>query len=746
VKFLIGFVKKIENRKSMIIFLFCKIKKQNMKRRTLQKISLGVFFLIFSNLNVLAQYSGGDGTSTNPYQISNLNDLEILSNTSTDWNKHFIQTINIDASTSSSWNGGNGFSPIGNGSTNFTGVYDGLGYAISNLFINRPSQNEVGFFGRIGNGEVKNLGVVAVNISGSDNVGGLAGFSQGIISNCYTSGEITGYIYVGGFIGNNSSNSFIQTSYSIANVNGTYTSGGFVGILLGTIENSYSRGNVVGDEDLGGFAGQLGGFGNPTQITNVYSTGIVTANFGVGGFVGWINSFTASNCFWDITSSGHSNPNSYNTSIPGVTGLTTTNMKIEGNFTDWDFVGETINGTDDIWTINVCINDGYPSFTWQGAPVQNYEILYCEGYVAFDLVDEVTVFSGNLTFYDDNDNPLTTTLIDPSNYGPGSYNFSYNIVDGNSCETASGAIILTITGNPTGSSQTFCEGVTVNDLIANGNNLQWYDNAVGGVALSPSELLISQNYYVTASNNACETDRTAIFVTVNNIPNAPSGDANQSFCSGALLSEVIVSGINILWYDASTGGNVVLISSALVNNNSYFASQTVNGCESSNRLAVTTAINEVADISTTLSANIITANNANATYQWVDCDDNNTPISGATNQSFTATANGNYAVELTENGCLAMSVCVEVNSVGINNSIASNLLSIFPNPTKEFLNIETNEVSQIKVLTILGEIVMVTQLNAGNNTIDVSSYPSGVYFIQVTNEDGSVNQTKFIKE
>jgi Leucine-rich repeat (LRR) protein len=88
--------------------------------------------------------------------------------------------------------------------------------------------------------------------------------------------------------------------------------------------------------------------------------------------------------------------------------------------------------------------------------------------------------------------------------------------------------------------------------------------------------------------------------------------------------------------------------------------------------------------------------------------------------------------------------CVTFLSVSTNTIDYS--IKLFPNPTKEVLNIEIKEVSQIKVLTILGELVMVTQLNSGNNTVDVSSYPSGVYLIQVTNEDGSVNQTKFIKE
>jgi len=73
-------------------------------------------------------------------------------------------------------------------------------------------------------------------------------------------------------------------------------------------------------------------------------------------------------------------------------------------------------------------------------------------------------------------------------------------------------------------------------------------------------------------------------------------------------------------------------------------------------------------------------------------------------------------------------------------------INLFPNPAKDQLTIELKVPSQLTVMNLLGELVLRTNLNAGNNTVDVSSYPSGVYLIQVTNEDGSVNQTKFIKE
>jgi hypothetical protein len=89
----------------------------------------------------------GNGTSGDPYQISDLSELRELSESSSLWDKHFIQTADIDASATSSWNGGEGFSPIGNGTTMFTGSYDGDEFEIDGLFINRTSTGKIGLFG-----------------------------------------------------------------------------------------------------------------------------------------------------------------------------------------------------------------------------------------------------------------------------------------------------------------------------------------------------------------------------------------------------------------------------------------------------------------------------------------------------------------------------------------------------------------------------------------------------------------------
>lgn len=79
-------------------------------------------------------------------------------------------------------------------------------------------------------------------------------------------------------------------------------------------------------------------------------------------------------------------------------------------------------------------------------------------------------------------------------------------------------------------------------------------------------------------------------LTVNNVA-APTGDAQQTFCNAATISDLVVVGDNIKWYDAAIAGNELSAATPLVHMTHYYASQTVNGCESATRLDVTAIIN-----------------------------------------------------------------------------------------------------------------------------------------------------------
>ena len=280
----------------------------------------GTGFLTISNVPyTVITTLGAEGSVTGT-------DLQGMSN---NLSGHFALGSNIDASATSGWGLGVGFTPIGSLGSSFTGVLDGLGHSVNGLRIHvtNPSCNVCDYIGLIGNGSgatIRNIGVSNADVEGWFYVGGLVGgvdFNTGVqISNSYSTGAIVGNLKVGGLVGANYGGS-IQNSYSKATVRGanyagglvgqsfsavsnsyatgtvTVTGGSYAGGLIGstdggTISNSYATGTVIGNNLVGGLTGRGGG-----SITNSYATGTVTGGSEVGGLVGYNNYGSISNSY-----------------------------------------------------------------------------------------------------------------------------------------------------------------------------------------------------------------------------------------------------------------------------------------------------------------------------------------------------------------------------------------------------------------------------------------------------------------
>jgi hypothetical protein len=319
--------------------------------------------------------------------ITNCTELQNIRNNSAG---DYYLANDIDCSCTSGWNGGAGFEPIGKDwSSKFTGTFDGQGYKITNLYINRTSINYVGLFGYTGSGsEIKDVGLEEVDVSGNMNVGGLVGYNKGTITNSYSSGSVsgssrvgglvginkgtitnsyssgsvTGSSEVGGLVGSNRDEGTITNSYSSCSVSGSSQVGGLVGSNYeGTITNSYSSGSVTGS---GSYAGGLVGFNYEGTITNSYSSGSVTGSSEVGGLVGSSLTGTITNSYWDIHRSGRSNCVGSDSGTTNCTGKNSGNSEPDywyysthAPMDNWDFV--------DVWGIVEEVT--YPYLQWQFA-------------------------------------------------------------------------------------------------------------------------------------------------------------------------------------------------------------------------------------------------------------------------------------------------------------------------------------------------------------------------------------------
>ncbi len=168
----------------------------------------------------------------------------------------------------------------------------------------------------------------------------------------------------------------------------------------------------------------------------------------------------------------------------------------------------------------------------------------------------------------------------------------------------------------------------------------------------------------------------------------------------------------------------------------------LNGCDST----VTTNLSVEAqiDINTTLIGNTLSANQNGATYQWIDCLNGNAPVVGATNQSFTPTVNGDYAVIVTVGSCSDTSACSNVITGIENTSIAS--FSLYPNPTNGSITIQTGSVtnSTIEVFNAVGQLVLSEKANSSVITLQLPE-ENGIYLVRVT-ANGSSSAQRVIKQ
>lgn len=243
----------------------------------MKKFTLLLFSLLFSSILFAGIYSGGSGTSSDPYQIATPGDLIELSNTASDWDKHFIQTVDITWDSVENWGLIGSYTDYYN-NVPFTGIYDGGGHTITDLNINRPSNDGVAFIAYTDGAEIKNLGLVNVSVVGSQYVSALVGRTNNstMISNCFSTGAISSGSYyggIGGLIGYHAGSSSIENSYSMASITGTHTSG---------------------TRNLGGLIGGT----HTSSVTNCYSTGLVSGGLAgyVGGLIGY-SMATVSNSF-----------------------------------------------------------------------------------------------------------------------------------------------------------------------------------------------------------------------------------------------------------------------------------------------------------------------------------------------------------------------------------------------------------------------------------------------------------------
>ncbi|WP_274475833.1 LamG-like jellyroll fold domain-containing protein [Mangrovimonas aestuarii] len=207
------------------------------------------------------------------------------------------------------------------------------------------------------------------------------------------------------------------------------------------------------------------------------------------------------------------------------------------------------------------------------------------------------------------------------------------------------------------------------------------------------------------------------------------------------LNEGIVNGENTATLTAidNTGSNNGTLNG--------FALTTGSTSNWTNGAGLTTAVTIDATISS--DDTTLTANQAGATYQWVDVDNANAPIADETNQTFSPTVNGNYAVEITLGGCTETSETVNFTTLGLNDNVFSNNIRLYPNPTSNYINVnlgDTYITVNASLLSVNGRVVaQKTVSNTSAFQMDLNQ-AAGLYFLNITTDNGKSAILKVVKK
>lgn len=271
-----------------------------------------------------SQFSGGSGTAEDPWLIRTPENLDSI--------RYFLgsvkvgncykQIADIDLGVAP-WNDGAGWEPLGNDSLDFIGNYDGNGFKIINLTINRPGEDNIGLYGNISSSMLVNISLTNTNITGKYNVGGLVGYcdSSGI-EECCTTGSAYGLSAVGGIVG------FCD----------------YVVVL-----NCFTTADVSGSTDIGGVIGKIRSEEGYGYIVKTYSTGNIAGDSNTGGLIGTGETPNIRFSYWNTETSGQ-------TDSAGGEGRTTDEMTYDyssDTYKYWDF--------ENIWTEDFeNTNSGYP--------------------------------------------------------------------------------------------------------------------------------------------------------------------------------------------------------------------------------------------------------------------------------------------------------------------------------------------------------------------------------------------------
>ncbi|MFK8039393.1 MAG: T9SS type A sorting domain-containing protein [Crocinitomicaceae bacterium] len=505
---------------------------------------------------------------------------------------------------------------------------------------------------------------------------------------------------------NLSSSVIVENSTISGNVAG-YNGGGLHSLASSSIIASVTFASVdINNSTISGnSAGEYGGGINCTAVTSsLNSSSISTSKID-------INHSTICGNHSDVFGGGV-----YSNSSGAVTSssfLDIENTTISGNTAAYDGEGLfsaavdsssillksniiALNGTENIHNSdsNTIISQGYNIFN--DAPV-GYSISQ----------DQINVDSSDLNLL-----PLTNNGGSTQTMVPGLWSIAINAGNPNDNSDAQNKSILGV--REAGAAEVCYQIGT--DTRTECDSVVWLD---GNTYTSNNNTA-----YITFINGATNGCDSALVLDLT-IINSATGTDTRTECG------------SLLWLDGNTYTSNDTTATYI------FTGGAANGCDSVLRLDLTI---DYTNLNVTRTNWVhLNADQSGATYQWLDCNNNYSEIIGETSQTFIATVNGAYAVEITKGDCVDTTECTAIIWAGLEDE-SSNFAVIYPNPITDIMTFVLPEFGngQLEILNLHGKIVLPSITISSEQTIDIKNLESGIYFVRLT-LNGSIIVKRIVK-
>ncbi|WP_348800384.1 T9SS type B sorting domain-containing protein [Flavobacterium adhaerens] len=376
-------------------------------------------------------------------------------------------------------------------------------------------------------------------------------------------------------------------------------------------------------------------------------------------------------------------------------------------------------------------------------------------------IANIVVTGQNIKWYDAISNgnllPETTNLVNGRTY--------YASQTENNCESPIFGITVSVVNTPSAPTanrnQSFCknENATLNNIQIVGQNIKWYDSNVATISLATTTLLENNKTYYASQTIGCESDRIAVSIQINDTA-LPTANTIQQFCidENATITDLNITGTELKWYDSATNGNI-LNSTDLLQNNTYYASQTLNNCESQ-RLALSVKIQDTQNPITDSPQVFCIQKNASISnikidgqnIKWYDAQTEGINLSEST-----LLENGiTYYASQTNSNCESERTPITIQIQEARSADCINFTEELPYPkfftpngdgyndtwTIDFAYLKPN--TEIRIFDRFGKLIKVLRIDSSwDGTLNGYPLPSSDYWFVVTRANGAQFKSHF---